>query len=265
MSSTSASSDDLEALFDSIVLSNATTTSEVKTGEVDCQPSQSSSSKEESAMEGGGSSIGPTDSAGSAEKVLSRVGQLTRTLHESLRALGYDKAIEETASAIPDARDRLAYVITMTKQAADRTLNAIDVMNPIQESLANRATDLSVQWDRLFAKELGIEEFKALVMRTRGFLGDVPVQTVATSAQLMEIMMAQDFQDLTGQVIKKTTEIIQKLEGELLQLLLDNIPQEKRKDASSGLMNGPVINADGRNDVVTSQNQVDDLLESLGF
>jgi len=179
--------------------------------------------------------------------------------------LGYDKAIEETASAIPDARDRLAYVITMTKQAADRTLNAIDVMNPIQESLANRATDLSVQWDRLFAKELGIEEFKALVMRTRGFLGDVPVQTVATSAQLMEIMMAQDFQDLTGQVIKKTTEIIQKLEGELLQLLLDNIPQEKRKDASSGLMNGPVINADGRNDVVTSQNQVDDLLESLGF
>jgi chemotaxis protein CheZ len=91
------------------------------------------------------------------------------------------------------------------------------------------------------------------------------VQTVATSAQLMEIMMAQDFQDLTGQVIKKTTEIIQKVESELLQLLLDNIPQEKRKDASSGLMNGPVINADGRSDVVTSQNQVDDLLESLGF
>ena len=202
---------------------------------------------------------------GGAEKVLARVGHLTRTLHESLRALGYDKVIEKTAAAIPDARDRLAYVITMTEQAAERTLNATDVVKPIQDQLAGNATQIAEQWNRLFARELGIEEFKKLVAQTRDFLDAVPAQTAATNAQLMEIMMAQDFQDLTGQVIKKTTEIIQMLERELLQLLFDNMPQEKRTEAVKSLVNGPVINAEGRNDVVTSQTQVDDLLESLGF
>lgn len=256
--SNSEASDELEALFDSIIISSPTVAVEV-----DCLSSQNSLLKEK-AMGGEVSMISIGDDA-SAEKVLSRVGQLTRTLHESLRALGYDKAIEEAAAVVPDARDRLAYVLTMTNQAADRTLNAIDVMNPIQDHLANNATDLSEEWDRLFARELGLEEFKALVTRTRSFLGNVPVQTATASAQLMEIMMAQDFQDLTGQVIKKTTEIIQKLEGELLQLLLDNIPHQGRLDTAQGLMNGPVIRADGRSDVVTTQDQVDDLLESLGF
>ena len=200
-----------------------------------------------------------------AEKVLTQVGHLTRELHENLRALGYDKLLEKTAAAIPDASDRLNYVIRMTEQAAERTMNATDVVKPIQDQIARDATALSKQWNRLFAKELGIAEFKELVVQTRGFLDEVPEQTATTNAQLMEIMMAQDFQDLTGQVIKKTTEIIQTLECQLLQLLVDNMPQEKRTEAENGLLNGPVINAEGRGDVVTSQGQVDDLLESLGF
>ena len=202
---------------------------------------------------------------GGADKVLSQVGHLTRALHENMRALGYDKIIEKTAAAIPDASDRLAYVTTMTEQAAERALNATDVAKPIQDQLAQGATALSEQWSRLFANELGIAEFKELVARTRDYLNEVPGQTAATNMQLMEIMMAQDFQDLTGQVIKKTTEIIQTVERQLLQLLLDNIPAEKRTEGSSGLMNGPVINAGNGGDVVTNQNQVDDLLESLGF
>jgi chemotaxis protein CheZ len=116
----------------------------------------------------------------------------------------------------------------------------------------------------LFARELGLDQFKELVSQTRGFLGEIPSQADATRAQMMEIMMAQDFQDLTGQVIKKTTEIIQSLESQLLQVLLDNLPTD-RADAAKSLMNGPVVNADGRTDVVTNQSQVDDLLESLGF
>jgi chemotaxis protein CheZ len=81
----------------------------------------------------------------------------------------------------------------------------------------------------------------------------------------MEIMMAQDFQDLTGQVIKKVVEMAQVLETQLLQLLLDSMPADKRVEAPEGLMNGPVVNPDGRDDVVTTQEQVDDLLDSLGF
>ena len=78
-------------------------------------------------------------------------------------------------------------------------------------------------------------------------------------------MMAQDFQDLTGQVIKKVVELAQRMEQQLLSVLLESMPAEVRVEAPEGLLNGPVINAEGRTDVVTSQTQVDDLLESLGF
>ncbi len=79
-------------------------------------------------------------------------------------------------------------------------------------------------------------------------------------------MMAQDFQDLTGQVIKRVTTVTHDLELQLLQLLVDNVPAGPRgEENSSELMNGPVVKTEGRSDIVTDQQQVDDLLESLGF
>ena len=243
----SESAGEMEALFDSIVSEGNTV------GNIAVSTSVAAEGTE------------TERSAGSNDALLNRVGHLTRTLHESLNALGYDKVIEKTAAAIPDAKDRLAYVVTMTEKAADRTLNATDAIKPIQDDLALGANQLTEQWDSLFARELSIEQFKLLVADTRCYLGEVPRHTGTTNAQLMEIMMAQDFQDLTGQVIKRTTEIIQTVERELLQLLLENIAPERRLEVSDGLLNGPVINSDGRSDVVTSQDQVDDLLESLGF
>jgi chemotaxis protein CheZ len=112
---------------------------------------------------------------------------------------------------------------------------------------------------------LGVQEFKALVHDTRDYLSRVPERTEATNAQLMEIIMAQDFQDLTGQVIKKILSAAQNLEKELVNLLLETTPEDKRHSMPPSLLEGPVINASGRSDVVTSQEQVDDLLESLGF
>jgi chemotaxis protein CheZ len=207
--------------------------------------------------------------AGGADKVISRVGHLTRTLHDSLRELGYNKRLEEAASTIPDARDRLAYVSVMTEQAAERSLNATDIAKPIQDKLAADAANLSGLWkqalDTQSSGALGAEALKTLITQTTNYLDDVPNQTNATNAQLLDIMMAQDFQDLTGQVMKKITQMVQFLEYELMRLLLDNIPADKRGEASAGLMNGPVVNPEGRSDVVTNQNQVDDLLASLGF
>ncbi len=204
-----------------------------------------------------------------ADKVISRVGQLTRTLHDSLRELGYNKRLEEAASAIPDAQDRLAYVAVMTEKAAERSLNATEIARPIQDRLAAEASGLSGRWQQLFdgqgSGQLDTDAFKQLVTQTRNYLDEVPSRTNATNAQLLDIMMAQDFQDLTGQVIKKITQMVQLLEQELVRLLLDNIPADKRNEASAGLMNGPVVNPEGRSDVVTNQNQVDDLLASLGF
>ncbi|MDD5388125.1 MAG: protein phosphatase CheZ [Gallionellaceae bacterium] len=199
------------------------------------------------------------------ERVFSQLGQMTRGLHNLLRELGYDKALGQIAQDMPNNRDRLNYIAAMTAQAAERTLNAAEAAQPFQEKLGAGARDLSGKWDRLFDKKLGVDEFKALVHDTRAYLKEAPAQAEATNAQLMEIIMAQDFQDLTGQVIKRILEAAQNLESQLLSLLIETTPEGVRQSVDPGLLNGPVINSSGRNDVVTSQEQVDDLLESLGF
>jgi len=200
------------------------------------------------------------------EKVFNQVGQMARKLHDTLAELGYDKLLEKTVSALPDAKDRLAYIANLTEQAACRVLNATDVANPIQEELEASAQALGKRWDAAFANQLAVADFRALAVETREFLqSGVSQRTGATRAQLLEIMMAQDFQDLTGQVIKKVIALAQDLEAQLMELLIETMPEDRRKDSSASLLNGPVINASGRSDVVGSQQQVDDLLDTLGF
>ncbi len=199
-------------------------------------------------------------------KVFHQVGQMARQLHDTLGALGYDKLLEKTVAVLPDAKDRLAYIANLTEQAACKVLNATDIANPLQDELEAGAALLAAKWDALFANKMGVEDFKLLASETRAFVKNaVPQRTSATKEQLMEIMMAQDFQDLTGQVIKKVVALAQDLESQLMSVLIETMPGEKRTDSVNSLLNGPVINAEGRTDVVGSQQQVDDLLDSLGF
>lgn len=233
-------SDDLEALFDSIVAAHV----------------------EESLPSTG---VPANEGASDSGKMISQIGQMARTLHDTLRELGLNKEIEKAASSIPGARDRLNYVATLTQQAAERVLNATEAAQPAMEKMEVEAHRLSKQWELLFDKKLDVEQFRTMVLQTHAFLYEVPKQAKATNAYLMEIMMAQDFQDLTGQVIKKIIEVTQNLEQQLLALLLENASASVKAELNTGLLNGPVINPQGRTDVVTSQDQVDDLLESMGF
>jgi len=234
-SDSAADTPELEALFDSIVMGSAAE-----------KPS-------------------PAPDAGEDGDVIHRVGRLTRSLHDTLAELGYAGKLQEyAAEAIPDTRERLAYVVTMTEQAASRALNAVEVAQPLQDQMGSEAEHLVSRWDALYRNELSVGEFKALAGQTREFLRGMPQKTRATGEQLREIMMAQDFQDLTGQVIKRITDCAQEMEGQLLKLLVDHAPPEKRTEAVS-LLNGPQIGNKGGRDVVTSQAQVDELLESLGF
>ena len=200
----------------------------------------------------------------SAEQLINRIGQLTRQMRESIRELGLDKGIAKAAAAIPDARDRLGYIAQMTERAAERALNAIDVAQPIQDGLASQAKALTKRWDAWFEHPVELDAARELVLDNRAYLAAVPQQVSATNAQLMEIMMAQDFQDLTGQVIKKMMHVIQDMDTQLLQLLIDNAPAEKRPDTPHGLLHGPQT-VTGQPDAVDGQDQVDDLLASLGF
>lgn len=203
--------------------------------------------------------------------LIARIGHLTRSLRENMRELGLDKEIEKAAQAIPDSRDRLSYIASMTEQAAERSLNAIEVAQPIQDGIEKQSTALAGRWDQWFDKPLDQGEARDLVGDTRAYLEWVPDQTRATQSQLMEVMMAQDFQDLTGQVIKKMMDVIQEIERELVQVLIDNVPPEKMRQQtdesgrSDSLLNGPQVKKDGGTDIVTDQSQVDDLLDDLGF
>jgi chemotaxis protein CheZ len=233
-------SDDLQALFDSVA------------------EAQAASPAPEPLV---GSAV---ESGSQDEVVFNRLGHLARQLHDSLRGLGVDKLLADTADQIPDARQRLAYIAQMTEQAASKVLNAADIAKPIQEELMSRSAAMAQRWDKMFANQLSVDEFKALAADTRTYFAEAPPKLKISNDQLMAIIMAQDFQDLTGQVIKKVVEVVQGMETQLLSVLIEAMPEERKAAAPEGLLNGPVINAAGK-DVVTNQAQVDDLLESLGF
>jgi chemotaxis protein CheZ len=204
-------------------------------------------------------------SRSAADKVINSVGHLTRQLHDTLAELGYDRHLQECAAAtLPDARQRLAYVVTLTEQAASRSLNAVEVATPVQEALASEATSLAGRWDGIFRGEGDVQQFKALAEATRGYLQSVAGRTETTREQLREIMMAQEFQDLTGQVLKRITELANNLETQLLTLLVENSPTPIKRPEALGLLNGPAVGGPSA-DVVANQAQVDELLESLGF
>jgi chemotaxis protein CheZ len=202
----------------------------------------------------------------SHDEVLSRIGHMTRALHESLRGLGLDKLIEKAASDIPDARNRLDYVARLSEKAAQNVLNATDAALPLQDTVDQHAAGLRGAWQNLLDAEGSADApWRALALRTVSELDVSRAAVSGTKGHLMDIMMAQDFQDLTGQVITKVAAITQSLEQQLVQMLVDFAPEEVRRELDDGLLNGPQINTEGRSDLVADQGQVDDLLDSLGF
>ena len=210
--------------------------------------------------------VGDTGDMASHDEFLSRIGHMTRALHESLRGLGLDKLIEKAASDIPDARDRLDYVARLSEQAAQKVLNATDAAGPLQDRIESGAGKLASRWQLLLEQSDASEaDWRALAQHSMVELNQSRQNAVQTKAYLMDIMMAQDFQDLTGQVITKVTTIAQNLEQQLVQMLVDFAPEEVRRDYGNGLLNGPQISPAGNHEVVSNQGQVDDLLDSLGF
>lgn len=282
----SGDSEGLQALFDEIASGNTAQSTEPLIRQVTIEPSDEESDGDSDELQDLFDSIADasapaqheprpvaavgeqaaTDNPDGNVEVFERIGMLTRQIHEALRELVGDDVLRYAKEAMPDARHRLQYVVQMSEQSASRVLNATDVARPLQDRMKHDSENLIQQWDKVFANQLSVEEFRALAHETRGFLGQVHADSDTSSAQLMEIMMAQDFQDLTGQVIKRVIEVAQTVETELLSLLLSVVPPERRAVArDNGLMNGPVVDSRGREDVVTSQEQVDDLLDSLGF
>jgi len=200
---------------------------------------------------------------GGDKPMFERLGGIVRLLHDSLRELGYDKALTEASSQINDAQDRLEYVATLTEQAANKVLNTLDEGMPAQDVLSKQSKDMETRWADLFSGKLSLDQFKQLAGDSQKFAVAVSAATESEKARLLEIMMAQDFQDITGQLIKKVVNITKTVEHELAELLRDNAPpavREKIAQKEVSLMSGPSAPA-----VALNQDNVDDLLADLGF
>jgi chemotaxis protein CheZ len=198
-----------------------------------------------------------------------RLGGIVRLLHDSLRELGYDRSLSNVATQITDAQGRLEYIATLTEQAANKVLNEIDGSMPEQDTLSKNAKDMEGRWAQLFEGKLSIEEFKTLAGDSKEFATTVAAAAETQKARLLEIMMAQDFQDITGQLIKKIVAITHTAETELAQLLRDNAPPEMKAALAEAkpvdskpvdLMQGPSVPT-----AAMAQDDVDSLLADLGF
>lgn len=193
-----------------------------------------------------------------APDVYKRIGELTRTLHDALQQLGYDKQIENSLGALPDARSRLNFIAKLTGDAAEKVLNTVDAAQAQQDALVAQAVQIetALKHDPVGAVARG---------DVLNFITHVKSNARLTTGQLSTIMLAQDFHDLTGQTVRKVVEVAGVLEDSLLKLLLEATPPEQRRREHEGFLNGPVADPAARTDVVSNQAQVDDLLESLGF
>lgn len=201
---------------------------------------------------------------GNARQIRDRLGQITRNLHESLQALRLDRSLADVAAAIPDARNRLKYVTDMCERSAEKVLDTLDELTPLQQATRDDSAALLVQWDALIERgERPPAGYREMFLNTRSALAATIARSERTATLHTDIMMAQDFQDLTGQVCRKIDAITQKIEAELVNLLIDSAPEDQRARHQE-MLEGPQV-VEGREDAVSSQSEVDDLLSELGF
>ncbi|CAM3388337.1 protein phosphatase CheZ [Shewanella violacea] len=198
------------------------------------------------------------------------VGRLTRQLHSAIVDFQIDdRLVELTSTEIPDAKERLTYVIDMTEQAANKTMDAVEECLPLANALSANIQSVKPAWDRLMRREIELSEFKPLCHKVQQFVERSELDSIRLKELLNQILLAQDFQDLTGQMIKRVIDLVREVENNLVSMLTvfgeQPVSENPTIIDSSVEAEGPIMNAEQRDDVVAGQDEVDDLLSSLGF
>jgi chemotaxis protein CheZ len=195
------------------------------------------------------------------------MGRLTRQLHDSMNNFSTDTKIFDWAeNDIPDAKERLNYVISMTEKSAHQTLTAVESLRPISQKLNDQANILAGNWERFLSKDMPFAEFKDMSKEITQYFNQSVNSLADIQSGLDEILMAQGFQDVTGQIIRRVIKLVQDVETSMVELI--KISGGKTDHSHDELeLPGPAVPGidDKKGDVVTSQDDVDDLLSSLGF
>jgi chemotaxis protein CheZ len=191
-------------------------------------------------------------------EVFQQLGNITRVLHDTMQQLGVMPKLQLATDGLPDARSRLSYIASKTADAANKVLNSVDHAKAehAEISEATRALAAAIVADPVRTVASGA---------VMNFVHDVEQRTARIDSHLTDIMMAQDFHDLTGQVVAKVVTLANDLEDSLVKLLVQVVPPDQREKVDPSVLQGPVVNPEGRTDVVADQGEVDDLLASLGF
>ena len=255
--------DDLDALFDSIATQRDAAQGSEPAATAAEAPNVGSGVPEPAASQEQAAVAASPVADGSAFEVpaqlYTRLGGLVRELHDALRELGHDRSLFDAVHEVFDSQERLRYIASLAEQAANKVLNAVDASLPVQDTLHQRASELSKRWQAMFDGKLGIDEFKQLAADSRDFSAAVAADTDGEKARLVDIMMAQDFQDITGQIIKKVLTLTGNLETQLMQLWRDYAPSGPRNPVVD-LLSGPNVPT-----AAMGQGDVDSLLAELGF
>jgi chemotaxis protein CheZ len=204
------------------------------------------------------STLLPAEPLAVSPEVFQQLGSITRLLHDTMQQLGVMPKLQVATDGLPDARSRLSYIATKTADAANKVLNLVDQAKLDHNHIAEAT--------RQIAQAIVADPVRAVASgAVMNFVRDVEQTTARIDAHLTDIMMAQDFHDLTGQVVAKVVTLANDLEDSLVKLLVSVVPPEQREKVDSSILNGPVVDPAGRTDVVSDQGEVDDLLASLGF
>jgi chemotaxis protein CheZ len=202
--------------------------------------------------------LAPQMAAGASPEVFHQLGLITRQLHDTLTQLGVMPKLQQAADGLPDARSRLSYIAQKTGDAANKVLNLVDQAKAEHQRISSET--------RRIAASIVADPVKAVASgAVMNFVGDVESSTERIDQHLTDIMMAQDFHDLTGQVVAKVVSLASELEDSLVKLLVQAAPPEAATKVEAAVLQGPVVSFEGRTDVVANQGEVDDLLASLGF
>jgi chemotaxis protein CheZ len=202
--------------------------------------------------------MAPTEPVMASPEVFQQIGAITRLLHDTMQQLGVMPKLQIATDGIPDARSRLTYIANKTSDAANRVLNSVDQAKQEHQRISADTREL--------ARSLVADPVKAVATgAVLNFAHDVEAATARIDQHLTDIMLAQDFHDLTGQVVAKVVALTNDLEDALVKLLVQVVPPDQREKVDSSILNGPVVSPEGRTDVVKDQSEVDDLLASLGF
>lgn len=170
------------------------------------------------------------------------------------------ETLHSVAHELPDARERLGYVKSMTEQAATKVLNLIERAADDAEAVRKKGMELSDALSRLaLSRDISPDRARALMKLCATYASDAAGFAAREKSLHTEIMMSQDFQDLSGQVINKVVRLMERAEKPLSELL-GQLPKPEAKLADGGGLEGVQTP-----DKALQQGDVDDLLASLGF